>query len=381
MKRYGFLLRVASAAAMACACMVHEAHAQEAACFSGGRAAAEVYVVSNPLYAIVLTDFEQYVAKNASQFSVNGDAIRCLSALSEAFLKTAFQLYDPAEQRRRDAMNTQLESMDIKPDRQSSASSDALMASRRLARLARGLPAAAKGDFGPYQTPLDDLERMQIFAEQMLRSMIQSPEIRSTLTQMRPVLTDYVKLELTVVLRHAAALAEQSCGTVEAPADCGYLEGTRALAKGDIAGAKHGFAQMRSSDPASERWAVSEGVAWYKAGRYVEAEEANRRALKINPRSYSAHDNLAFLLFDLRQPSEALNHWDTALQIRPESADAMAGKAIALRSLGRLAEALDFYRRAVSADDSYLDCAIMREKFFWSPTACEAAAPLIKQLR
>lgn len=381
MKRYGSALRVASAAAMACACMVHEAHAQEAACFNGAKTAAEVYVVSNPLYAIVLTDFEQYVAKNASQFSANGDAIRCLSALSDVYLKTAFQLYDPDEQRRRDAMNRQLEIMGIKPDRQSSASSDALMASRRLARLARGLPAAAKGDFGPYQTPVDELDRMQIFAEQMLRTLIQSPDIRSTLTQMRPVLTDYVKLEFAVILRHAAALAEQSCGTAQPPADCGYLEGTRALAKGDIAGATHGFARMRNSDPASERWALSEGVAWYKAGRLVEAEEANRRALKINPRSYSAHDNLAFLLFDLHRPSEALDHWDTALQIRPESADAMAGKAIALQSLGRFVEALEFYRRAVSSDDSYLNCAIMHDKFFWSPTACEAAAPLIRQVR
>ena len=32
-------------------------------------------------------------------------------------------------------------------------------------------------------------------------------------------------------------------------------------------------------------------------------------------------------------------------------------------------------------DASYLDCATMRQKFFWSTIACEAAAPLIQQAR
>ena len=240
---------------------------------------------------------------------------------------------------------------------------------------------AAKGDFGPYQTPLDELEQMEVFAEEIFRNTSQMPEVRLILTQVRPLLMELVKLELTVMLRQAETVAEQSCGAPAAPANCGYRAGTRALAKGDIAGAKQGFARMRNSDPTSEQWAVSEGVAWYQAGRLAEADEANRRALKINPRSYTAHDNLAFLLFDQRRPSEALTHWEVALQIRPEDADALAGTAIALQSLQRSTEALDFYRRAVRADRSFLDCAVMREKFMWSTVACEAAAPLIKQVR
>ena len=71
---------------------------------------------------------------------------------------------------------------------------------------------------------------------------------------------ELVKLELTVMLRQAETVAEQSCGAPAAPANCGYRAGTRALAKGDIAGAKQGFARMRNSDPTSEQWAVSEGI-------------------------------------------------------------------------------------------------------------------------
>ncbi|HUG38857.1 MAG TPA: tetratricopeptide repeat protein [Longimicrobiales bacterium] len=101
----------------------------------------------------------------------------------------------------------------------------------------------------------------------------------------------------------------------------------------------------------------------------------------LNPNSFTAHDNLAFVLFDLHRMSEALAHWEAALAIRPDEPDALAGKAIALQSLNRGAEAVLFYQRAVAANPTYLDCEALGREFFWSRIACNAAAPLIRQVR
>ena len=124
-KRQLFLLRVVSAGAIAYACMVHEAHAQAAACFSGARAAAEAYVVSNPIYATVLTDFEQYVA-NHHNFALMETRSGVSLPSRPPSCGPLSRSYNPAEQQRRDAINTELESVGLGRGRpQSTASGDA----------------------------------------------------------------------------------------------------------------------------------------------------------------------------------------------------------------------------------------------------------------
>jgi tetratricopeptide (TPR) repeat protein len=41
-------------------------------------------------------------------------------------------------------------------------------------------------------------------------------------------------------------------------------------------------------------------------------------ALKLDPKSEVAHENLAFVLFDLGRYDDALKHWEEALQVQPK---------------------------------------------------------------
>jgi len=385
MERHAFTFRVLSAGAMACACIVLEARSQEPGCRTGAIAAADAYVLSNPIYSYFFGDLEQYVTSNAAHFRAEGDASRCIAALSGVFFRSAIQLYDPTDQTRRDELNAQLGKMGIPPGPQESTPSTQLYAaSMRLARLARALPAAANGDFGPLRTPANDMERMEALAGMTFRLLLQDPDMQLIMSQVEPMIRELAALEHKVIQKQAAALAgqnEPSCNVTPATGECGLLEGFRALVTGNIAGAKQAFLRLRNSDPSNERWPLAEAIAWYKAGRLAEAEQANRRALEINPNSFTGHDNLAFVLFDLYRVSESLTHWEAALEIRKDDPDALAGKAIALQSLQRSAEAVELYRRAVRGNSNYLDCEVMHKQYLWSTTACEAAAPLIKQVR
>jgi hypothetical protein len=64
---------------------------------------------------------------------------------------------------------------------------------------------------------------------------------------------------------------------------------------------------------------LQEAVIWYGAGRLIEAERANRRAVRLDPDSYTAHDNLAFVLFDRERVAEALGHWRAPAEAKGET--------------------------------------------------------------
>ncbi len=114
------------------------------------------------------------------------------------------------------------------------------------------------------------------------------------------------------------------------------------------------------------------------AGRLDATAERYAACLEVDPANVTAHNNLAFLLFDRDEFTEALRHWDQALQVSPDDADAIAGKAAALRALGRNEEALACYKQAVSLNGDFLDEAVMRDKYLWSDKALRAVRPLMK---
>jgi tetratricopeptide (TPR) repeat protein len=163
------------------------------------------------------------------------------------------------------------------------------------------------------------------------------------------------------------------------PPECQIRQAERLVASGDSVQARQLFQGMQSRNPTDAGLPVQEAMIWYKAGRLTEAERANRRALKIEPQSFDAHDNLAFVLFDLGRIEEALSHWERGLRLHPNEPDALAGKAIALQALGK-PTALSAYSQAVKIDSTYRDTTLMRREFSWSAKACMAAVPLIGQL-
>jgi hypothetical protein len=209
MTRYPLAVSLLMAGAMVYGASV--LRAQESGCRTGGKAAADAYVLSNPFYATFFGDLREYVAENASHFREGGDATRCLAALSQVFLDAAFRMYDPSEQKTRDEINLELDKVGIPHGPpQSSGSAEALNASARLARLARALPAAVDGDWDPYATPVNDIDTLQIQAEQLLRMFLQNPDVAAAIAQAAPLIRQAAVLEHSTVQRHAVALAGKS---------------------------------------------------------------------------------------------------------------------------------------------------------------------------
>jgi Flp pilus assembly protein TadD len=126
---------------------------------------------------------------------------------------------------------------------------------------------------------------------------------------------------------------------------------------------------------------LAEGLSWQIAGKLTEAEKAYRDAIRLAPGSPDIHNNLAFVLFDLRRHSEALQHWEETVRLKSDDADALAGQGIGLEALGHHSAALEAYRSAVAKDERFLDCKVLQEEFVWSEAACKAAQPLIDELR
>lgn len=117
------------------------------------------------------------------------------------------------------------------------------------------------------------------------------------------------------------------------------------------------------------------------AGQLDKATDSYAECLKIDPTSPIANNNLAFILFDQDNHVEALQYWEQALQSLPDHADANAGKAAALRVLGKDDEAFSYYKTAVSLNHDYLDEDIMRDKYSWSDKAVGAVKVFISELK
>jgi predicted Zn-dependent protease len=90
------------------------------------------------------------------------------------------------------------------------------------------------------------------------------------------------------------------------------------------------------------------GLFHMYAGRTVEAEAALQRALAIDARLAPAHALLAGALVKQGKATDALPHFDQAIELGADSPEVRLGYAEALRTLGREKEAeaqMEAYRR------------------------------------
>jgi len=180
----------------------------DSGCGTGGDALANAYARANPVSAYYFGNVESYVSTNRAHFQQGADAIRCATALSQAFLNGAVQVYDPNDLQRRADLNAQLGSMGISPGPQQPTLSQQLYGiSMQLSRLARVLPAAAAGNYEPLYTPTNELEQMQLFAAQMFQIMMQDPTMAPVMEQIKPIAMEGAQMEYRIISRAAVALA------------------------------------------------------------------------------------------------------------------------------------------------------------------------------
>jgi superkiller protein 3 len=92
------------------------------------------------------------------------------------------------------------------------------------------------------------------------------------------------------------------------------------------------------------------GLAYLNLGKYREAEESFRRNLKLIAPSYF---NLGMTLFRQKRFEESLAMFQRAHEIMPDDPEYLDMLGNAYMDLGRLPEALDVLKAAITADDTY----------------------------
>src|SRR5256712_412226 len=100
-------------------------------------------------------------------------------------------------------------------------------------------------------------------------------------------------------------------------------------------------------DPRSPVGQYSWGLALAQEGKLTEAIEHYTTALRIKPGYAAANINWGIALAREGKPAEAIDHYRQALQLKPDSAEAHANWCLALADQGKLAEAIDHYRQAL----------------------------------
>ncbi len=91
------------------------------------------------------------------------------------------------------------------------------------------------------------------------------------------------------------------------------------------------------------------GFVYKETGDTILAKSSFQTAVEVNPEYYDAYVELGNL-FASEQNDLALDYFNTALNIRPKSAEAYYNKGIYYQTTGRIEEALETYRALTKAD-------------------------------
>jgi protein O-mannosyl-transferase len=90
-------------------------------------------------------------------------------------------------------------------------------------------------------------------------------------------------------------------------------------------------------------------------GRYEEAMDSYKQALRIKPDWAEAHNNLGLVLNELGQKEEALSHFREALRFDPSLAEAHNGLGQVFSQQGKFDLAVEHYSRALEANPEYAE--------------------------
>ena len=96
-----------------------------------------------------------------------------------------------------------------------------------------------------------------------------------------------------------------------------FQEGRKRLRRGQAAQATVPLERARRREPNKASIRETLGIAYFRLGRYVEAEAEFRAALEISPVDDYAHYALGRCLEKLGRPSEANGHYKLARSLRP----------------------------------------------------------------
>jgi tetratricopeptide (TPR) repeat protein len=146
------------------------------------------------------------------------------------------------------------------------------------------------------------------------------------------------KEEAQQLLEKAAAL-----GDAEA-------QGALALARGDEDAAIRQYEGAVKAQPNSAEARNNLAAALARKGRNEEALAEYRAALRVAPFHYDANMNVGALLTRMNRPDEALSHFVAATRSRPQATEPHIYMALVLSNGGRFEEAIAEVERAMKID-------------------------------
>jgi Flp pilus assembly protein TadD len=114
------------------------------------------------------------------------------------------------------------------------------------------------------------------------------------------------------------------------------------------------------------------GVALRSGGKDFEAEEAYRRAIRLDPKYEEAYYNLGVLL-EVERPSEAQALFRTALALDPDYACAYRELGYGLSNRGPNPESESHLRKAIQLEPGDACARIYRGTYLWESEEVDAA--------
>jgi hypothetical protein len=94
-------------------------------------------------------------------------------------------------------------------------------------------------------------------------------------------------------------------------------------------------------------------LTWNQSGLYRDTVTLYSATLKINPRCWMAHNNLGVAFFDEGKLAQAMEHFQQALNLKPEYAEPCNNLGECLLKAGRLPEAIDYFKHALRIKPGY----------------------------
>jgi len=113
-------------------------------------------------------------------------------------------------------------------------------------------------------------------------------------------------------------------------------------------------AKTEDYERTSEYW-LNLGEAYYESGKYEEAIESCKQAIRIDPDDAYAHNNLGLAYAQLGKYEEAIKSYKQAIRIDPDLADPHYNLGLAYGESGKYKEAIESYKQAISIDPDAAD--------------------------
>ena len=201
-------------------------------------------------------------------------------------------------------------------------------------------------DFAYWGGPAEALNRMDVFLGGFLLGPDDLARLAGSTRRLRddlPVL-DYATARADPMLTNEVTNA-QALRAHLSPLPAALGSGLEPAGQGRVA-----EIQARNVGDIATAALVRQAVVLDERGDAPGARSALLQALKWNDADLQANLHLGDLLLRQDQPGEALAYFEAAVRIRPDHAAALHGVAICLHQTGRLAEAIEYYRRALVVD-------------------------------